>query len=569
MKSKRKRKIRVDRVIIFLLGVLVVSFLCFFLLTKLFKGVETLVRGGKMYVASTTSTVPLYNLEYQEDGTIIRGQEVKVDGDKLSNEDKEYYKIIVDKKEYYILANHLVEKKDQVVQETEMYVRTALTFYKNDKDIDILGLIKKGEKVDVIGYDNLEENGTIHMYKVKYNNQEGYVYGKYMVNTQEAALANYDEEGIYKIHASRGNGLNGGSGANLDYYPYEKPIFENNKMPEEVKSLYVASALVYNIDEYIKLAKESGINAIVVDIKDNTTPAYPAKAMEKYSPTNFKNAANSYEAYRTAIKKINDAGLYSIGRITTFKDSFYAKDHPEDTIKSTSTGTSYNHDGSYWPSAYNRNVWEFAVALAIESVQEMGFKEIQFDYVRFPDRMGDLERAKAIDYGNTYNVEKAQAIQEFVMYACDEVHKYNVYVSIDVFGESAHNYVTAYGQYWPAISNVADVISGMPYPDHFGKNEYGFKEPVWTIPYQLLKFWGENYVMKRQKEIPTPAIVRTWIQVYDTTWKTPKTVYDSYMVSEEIKGLYDAGLTGGFMTWNGSSSISKYKSVSSAFGKEY
>lgn len=565
---KSKRKIRVDRVIIFILGVVIVSFICFFLLIKLFKGVETIISGGKKYVASTTATVPLYNLEYQEDGSIIRGSEVKADSDKVVNEDKEYYKITYNKKDYYILSEYLVDKKDQVVKEKEMYVRTALTFYENEKDIDILGLIPKGEKVEILSYDKLEADGTIHMYKVKYQDKEGYAYGKYMVDNEAAALANYDEEEMYKVHASRTNVLNGGSGANLDYYPYAKPSFENNKLPEEVRSLYVNAGLISNIDAYIALAKESGINAIVVDIKDNTSPAYPAKAMEKYSPTNYEKAINTYDAFKTAIQKINDAGLYSIGRITVFKDSFYAKDHPEDTIKSTSTGTSYNHDGSYWPSGFRRNVWEFNVALAIESVQEMGFKEIQFDYVRFPDRIGDLEKSGAISFGNTYDEEKAQAIQRFVMYACDEIHKYNAYVSIDVFGESAHSYVTAYGQYWPAISNVADAISGMPYPDHFSAHEYGFDDVVWTVPYKLLKFWGENYVMKRQEEIPTPAIPRTWIQVYDTN-RSPKTTYDSYMVSEEIKGLYDAGLRGGFMTWNGSSSLNKYTSVSSAFGKEY
>ena len=339
-------------------------------------------------------------------------------------------------------------------------------------------------------------------------------------------------------------------------------------MPNEVRSLYMNAGVVKNVDEYIKLAKESGINAIVVDIKDNTSPAYPANAMKEYSMTNYEKAINSYDDYKNAIQKIKDAGLYAIGRITVFKDSYYSKDHPEDTILDTATGKSYNHDGSYWPSAFNREVWEFNVSLAIESVKEIGFNEIQFDYVRFPDRVKSLEDAGKINYNNTYNETKAQAIQRFVMYACDEIHKYDAYVSIDVFGESAHTYVTPYGQYWPAISNVADVISGMPYPDHFSTYEYGFKEPVWTIPYDLLYLWGNEFVMTRQSEIPTPAIVRTWIQAYDSI-KSPYVTYDASMVSKEIQGLYDAGLTGGFITWNGSSSLSKYKSISSAFGKEY
>lgn len=567
MKHKRA-KIRIDRVIIFIIGVLIVSYICFMILKTLFKGVSNLVFNNDMYIASDTLQVSLYDMNYNEIDKINRGVKVTILKDKIINNDQEYYKINYQNVDYYVLANNLTKEEKDVVLEKEMYVRTSLTLYENLDSIKIKGLIKKGSKIEILDYDFLNEDGSVNMYKVKYNDDEGYVYGKYLVNDEESALANYDEEGNYQIHKKRGDSWGGGDAANLDYYPYEKPKFENNVMPSEVRSLYMNAGVINNVDKYIDLAKKSGINAIVVDIKDNTSPAYPANAMKEYSPTNYDKAINSYDEYKNAIKKIKDAGLYAIGRITVFKDSYYSKDHPEDTIIDTATGNSYNHDGSYWPSAYNRDVWEFNVSLAIESVKEMGFNEIQFDYVRFPDRVGSLEDAGKISYNNTYKEDKAEAIQRFVMYACDEIHKYNAYVSIDVFGEAAHTYVTAYGQYWPAISNVADVISGMPYPDHFYKYEYGFETPVWTIPYDLLNLWGEDFVTKRQEEIPTPAIVRTWIQVYDTS-KSPATHYDSSMVAKQISGLYDAGLTGGFMTWNGSSSLEKYNEVSSAFGKEY
>lgn len=567
MKHKRA-KIRIDRVIIFIIGVLIVSYICFMILKTLFKGVSNLVFNNDMYIASDTLQVSLYDMNYNEIDKINRGIKVTILKDKIINNDQEYYKINYQNVDYYVLANNLTKEEKDVVLEKEMYVRTSLTLYENLDSIKIKGLIKKGSKIEILDYDFLNEDGSVNMYKVKYNDDEGYVYGKYLVNDEEAALANYDEEGNYQIHKKRGDSWGGGDAANLDYYPYEKPKFENNVMPSEVRSLYMNAGVINNVDKYIDLAKKSGINAIVVDIKDNTSPAYPANAMKEYSPTNYDKAINSYDEYKNAIKKIKDAGLYAIGRITVFKDSYYSKDHPEDTIIDTATGNSYNHDGSYWPSAYNRDVWEFNVSLAIESVKEMGFNEIQFDYVRFPDRVGSLEDAGKISYNNTYKEDKAEAIQRFVMYACDEIHKYNAYVSIDVFGEAAHTYVTAYGQYWPAISNVADVISGMPYPDHFYKYEYGFETPVWTIPYDLLNLWGEDFVTKRQEEIPTPAIVRTWIQVYGTS-KSPATHYDSSMVAKQISGLYDAGLTGGFMTWNGSSSLEKYNEVSSAFGKEY
>ena len=336
-------------------------------------------------------------------------------------------------------------------------------------------------------------------------------------------------------------------------------------MPEEVRSLYLNATVLSSIDQYIDLAKSSGINAFVVDIKDDTAPGYASNVMKELSPTNYEKALNSFEDYKQAIQKLKENGFYVIGRITTFKDSYYAKDHPEDTILSTSGG-SYKHDSSYWPSAYKRKVWEFTIKLAIEAVTEMGFNEIQFDYVRFPDRTMRLEENGVIDFQNEYNEEKAQAIQQFLMYATDEIHKYGAYVSADVFGESAHNYVTGYGQYWAAISNVVDVISPMPYPDHFSKNEYGFSEAVWTVPYKLLTYWGNNYVQKQQALTATPAIVRSWIQCYDTS-KSPAVTYDTSKVKDEIKALRDVGFTGGYMTWHGGSSYKKYKEVSGAFGE--
>ena len=153
------------------------------------------------------------------------------------------------------------------------------------------------------------------------------------------------------------------------------------------------------------------------------------------------------------------------------------------------------------------------------------------------------------------------------MYACDEVHKVGGYVSADVFGESASSYVTAYGQFWPALSNIVDAISGMPYPDHFNAHEYGIPEVVWTVPYKLLNAWSKS-VVEKQSVIPTPAVVRTWIQVYNAT-KEPYTIYDSYKVNDEIQALYDNGLRGGYMTWNGVSSLDKYYYVSEAFRKEH
>lgn len=542
---------------------IVVSAIFIIFLYLLLKGVFIKDNRMKtMYVSSITSTVPLYNDTYEEIDTIFRGESVNTYGAIITNEDIKYQKIIYKDKNYLINIDNVKTEENEIVEETEMYVRTPITIYKTSDTSDIIGYAPKGELLVIEGYDYLT-SGNVNMYKVKYNDIEGYVYSKYLVSSKEEAMLNYDEENTYAIHKDRhyARELYGGKASSLDYYPYEKASFTDNIMPEEARTLYLnaSEAVLNNIDEYISFAKEANINAFVVDIKDGFL-AYQSDVAKEYTMTAYSSAPRSKEDYKKIITKLKDNNFYVIGRIVAFNDSHFAQDNPNEAISKNDVATS-------WTSAYSRKAWEYNVKLAIEAAKEIGFNEIQFDYVRFPETAYSMSTDSSYNFKNTYGEEKAVAIQNFIFYATDELHKVNTYISIDVFGESANTYVTAYGQYWPAISNIVDVISAMPYPDHFNKYDYGFKEPVWTKPYELLIKWGAS-AAERQKEIPTPAKVRTWIQAYDAI-HDPRIVYDEAMVTKEIKALYDSGLTDGYITWNSRSNIVKYKSLLQAFKKEY
>ena len=401
------------------------------------------------------------------------------------------------------------------------------------------------------------------MYKIKKDDITGWVYAKYLVDNEELALANYNESGTYDIHKDRkySRELYGGKASTLDYYPYEKVEFENNPLLKNAKSMYLNAGanVIGNIDKYLEIATSSGVNAIVVDLKDGAL-AYPMEIAKEYSQTAYNTAINSYDTYKNAIDKIKEAGIYVIGRIVVFNDSHYGKDHPEDCISSPVSSR-------LWPSGYSRGAWEYNVALAIQAIDDMGFNEIQFDYVRFPEDAYNMSQNSNTDFKNKYNEEKAETIQNFLYYATDQIHKKEVYLSVDVFGECSGTYVTSYGQYWPAISNVVDVISAMPYTDHFGKGYGGYSEP-WKYPYNTMYTWGKT-AADRQKEIPTPAIVRTWITAYDTPYWNPTVTYNGEALTKQIEALYDVGLTGGYMTWNSGSNLNKYKTQFSAFNKIY
>ncbi len=505
------------------------------------------------FVASLEQEIAYYDENGTSVGTLIRGTQVQY---VITPEGKT--ELLVD--EAIVLLQEdasVVEDPTQVIPAHTLYVRTAV----NLRDVDgklLTVLADKGAAVAVTGCDYVDETGAAHMYCVDFDGETGYIMPWYLANNETDALANYDN-GCYATHEARGNRYGGGGAANLDYFPREKGPIEGNEMPEECRTLYLVSWNLGEVDSYIKIADESGINAFVVDIVDGDSVGYAGDVMKEYCPSGAARAHNSVEEYQTAIQKLKDAGYYVIGRITTFNDSYFIKDHPEYAITDTA-GNPLKLSGEYWPTAYNRSAWQYKVNLAVEAVELMGFNEIQFDYVRFPDRTSSYEEAGTIDFHNTYGESKAQAIQRFLMYATDILHEQGAYVSADVYGESAYTYVTAYGQYWPAISNVVDAISGMPYPDHFGAS--GSWRP-WEHPYDTLYSWGQS-VMVRQSETATPAAVRTWIQAYNAI-REPYNSYGPDEVAAQIKGLRDAGCTGGYMTWNPTSSISKYTYLMPAF----
>ena len=558
-KRRRKRKIKIGRVLAFvIILILIIGIIIFF--TS--KGKNISIGKSSMYLAGDTNKVTTYIMDednsLKENSELVRGKKVIYSGKKVNMNDNEYLLIEFDNKEYYVTAKQLVKNVKDVVLEKERYVRTSVTVYENETDSKIASFIKKGNKLDIIGYDMLFDDGNVNMYKIKYNDTEGYVYSKYLVNDKESADSVYNENGVYDIHKDRkfkGRELYGGKASTLDYYPYEKVEFEDNKLLKKAKTMYLNAGTIGSIDSYLKIAKENGVNAIVVDIKDGAL-AYSSNVAKEISPTAYATAINDNSSYKSAIDKIKDAGIYAIGRIVVFNDVHYGKDHPDDCISSTASSR-------LWPSAYSRGAWYYNVELAKEAVKEMGFNEIQFDYVRFPEDAYNMSIKGNSDFKNKYDEEKAEAVQNFLFYATDQIHKVGAYLSVDVFGECSGEYVTAYGQYWPAISNIVDAISSMPYTDHFGRSV-----DTWTNAYQTVYNWAKGAAI-RQKEIPTPAVARTWITAYDTPYWKPTVIYNASKIEDQVKALYDAGLDGGFITWNSASSLAKYEQIKTAFNKDY
>ena len=515
------------------------------------------------YLCSASAQIPYYDEGLNQTGTVSRGLKVTYSTQEpIEREEQVYYLAYFDGLKYgYIDSDNLTQSESGVVEEQTVYVRTPQNLRLGEDSARLGALVEQGTELTVKGYDYLQ-NGVVHLYEVSFQGEKGYISGRYVSSSLEEATEVYDRFGVYMTHSSREDRYGGGDGGSLDYYPRQKGSFTDNVMPEKVYALYLTCdpEVIGNIDSFIDYAKSTNINAFVVNIIDGTSVGYPCKTYDQYSPTCSQMANNTQEEYGYAIRRLKEEGFYVIGRITVFNDSHFVTDNPEYAICDSNGKPLYIGNTGYWPSAYCRYVWEYKVALAKEAIELFGFQEIQYDYVRFPDGTYSYEKDGNIDYHNEYDETKAQAIQRFLMYACDELHDVGVYVGADVFGETNNSYVSSYGQYWPAISNVVDVISGMPYPDHFDQN--GSYRP-WEHPYETLLDWAQK-AAQRQEETPTPAVVRTWIQAYDAI-KRPYNTYGAAEITAQIQGLEDGGLSGGFMAWHAACNLNKLATFKPAF----
>ena len=517
--------------------------------------VYTNIQGNKTspyYLASEETTLS-FNGKDDKQVTLPRGSLVDIKNKTIKIDDVEYRVFEIEDNEYYCLDDVLVLDRNDCVREKTLYSLRSHVLTKGYDTYEISSWIGKNQELNVTGYHELKQDGNVDYY---YVNDTGYISSDYVSKQYyETAL----DSSIYKDTFFG----EGGDPTIIEYYQKQEVNFENNKMPEVVKALYINAEAVCSADDYIEIANQSGgINAFVVDIKDcyiDTQLAYNSKTAEKYAPST-SNIPNTYDEYKQNIQKLKDAGYYLIGRITAFKDDAFAVDHPEESLMYN--GSLYQYGFVKWPSIYSRLMWEYNLALATEAVTEMGFNEIQFDYCRLPE---DVE---GVDLGNTYNETRCEAITNFLRYASEYLHNIGAYVSADVFGETSGYdankltaWPTSYGQFWPAISNAVDAISSMPYPDHFGAYSFDIAEP-WYDVYDLMYSWGR--ATKFAQDVTyDKAKCRTWIMAQNSD---PYDIeYTVDYVKDQIQGLKDADVFDGYLTWNAASSLSKYRSYIDAF----
>lgn len=330
--------------------------------------------------------------------------------------------------------------------------------------------------------------------------------------------------------------------------------------PDSVRALYVngwAAGGRTRMRELVRIADETEINAFVVDIKESDTylthdSSGIALAKEIGADT-MPRSRWLPELVDTLIAH----GIYPIARIVVFKDRMLAEKKPELAIRHTDGGIWLDQKGKPWVNPYDRRVWDYNIAIAKEAL-DMGFSEVQWDYVRFPDVTEARRRTMAFPGAN--GVPRDDNIAAFIRYSREQLAEYRVPVTADVFGLVTHlPGDVGIGQNWEKVITTADAVLPMVYPSHYFGGVYGFSAPN-AHPYEMVRISMQDAVERtravQQRGQKTGEII-PWLQAFTADYLHDGITYGASHLRQQIAATYDSGLKS-WVLWNPGSRYDVY-----------
>ena len=293
-----------------------------------------------------------------------------------------------------------------------------------------------------------------------------------------------------------------------------------------------AEAVSENYVEFIEMANNTELNAVMIDLKDESGIVWYDSA----NPTAIEaGAVRSLFDLEAVVSQAKEADLYVIGRLVIFQDPVAAKALPDMAVWDDAVNGPLNTNGQYFLDPTDPAAREYALGLAIESC-EAGVDEVQFDYVRFPDRRPETSQ---FDGGVSAEV-RVTTITNFLHEAVATLHPMGCAVAADIFG-----FVTTatddggIGQQWEEVTAAVDVVSPMIYPSHYGPGWFGFDNPN-DHPADVVRMALEDALERMSRNV----VIRPWLQDfgYDV---------DGVRSQIEIAETFDMG----WMLWNAKSVV--------------
>ena len=325
--------------------------------------------------------------------------------------------------------------------------------------------------------------------------------------------------------------------------PVRWPAPPLNQPPKIVRALYV-NAWAFGgrrFYDLLRLVEGTEINALVVDVKDDTGHlTYRSEV-----PTAVEIGANSElraRDTRERLRVMQERGIYPIARIVVAKDPLLALRKPSWSVKHVDGGLWRDRLDFAWVDAFNDSVWVYAAQLAAEAVR-MGFAEVQYDYVRFPDEP-ERRLASAVFAGRRPGETKRQGVARNLRLLRDRTKKLGVPFTIDVFGlTTSVNTDMGIGQLWEDLVTTADVVLPMVYPSHYYRGSYNLKHPN-SEPYLVIHRAMQD-ALRRSEPLGKTAEIRPYLQAF--TLGQPR--YTAALVREQIRAAEELGIKS-WVLWN-------------------
>ncbi len=298
----------------------------------------------------------------------------------------------------------------------------------------------------------------------------------------------------------------------------ETSFFEATIEQQTIRGLRVGAEAAESDGAFsglLDLADASAVNTLVFDTKqEGGRVLYDTSVQAAHDI----GAVEVFYDPETRIAQAHEHGLYTVTRIVTFEDAHRADAFPDEALVGP------------WLDPTSKTARQYTLDLASEAC-EMGFDEIQFDYVRYPaGRAADTSGQRDLT-----QEQRVEAISGFLADARELLHPMGCAVSAAVFGivvSSADD--QGLGQRPEEISREVDVLSPMVYPSHYSDGWLGFEDPN-DHPYDVTAD-AISDAMPRMREGST---LRPYLQAF---W------WNNQQIRRSIQAAEDAGV--GWMLWN-------------------
>jgi hypothetical protein len=344
--------------------------------------------------------------------------------------------------------------------------------------------------------------------------------------------------------------------------------------PSSVKAVYMSQCAAGTPsfrENLAALIDSTELNSIVIDIRDYTGMiAFPTEHPLLAEYVSDECGARDMKAF---LEALHEKGIYVIGRITVFQNPAYTAAHPDQAVQKKGGGVWKDYKGLSFVDVGAKPYWESVVALAKESY-EIGFDEINFDYIRYPSD-GPMQEAL---YAWGGSKEKAVVLEEFFKYLHEELEGAGIVMSADLFGMTATNKDDLnIGQVLERALPYFDYIAPMVYPSHYPKGFHGYAN-VNANGYGIVHYSMSEAVRRTVATTTTiaslaytrigtstPAVyekpaypastMRPWLQDFDYPVE-----YTPSMVRDQIRANEAAGLDS-YMFWDPANKYSSLRQV--------